>query len=106
MADIGEAREAIGMAGLPERASRIELDIAADGLQLARGEGKHEPETALPMKRGQAPEPPMIRGQAPEPPMIRGRQSPRGNSGHSMGGVRGRQSPRGHCSSRFAFGNP
>ena len=56
MADVGEARETIGVAGLPERARWIELDIAADGLQLAGGKGKHEPEAALPMKRGHAPE--------------------------------------------------
>ena len=56
MADVGEAREAIGMAGLPESARWIKLDIAADGLQLTGGKGKHEPEAALPMKRGHAPE--------------------------------------------------
>ena len=45
------------------------IDIAADGLQLTGGKGKYEPEAALPMKRGHAPEPP-LQGSGRQPRII------------------------------------
>ena len=50
MADVGESDEAIGMARLPQRPRGIEPDVAANGLELPRIEGKLDEAAAVPAR--------------------------------------------------------
>ena len=67
VADVGASQEAIGIARLPKRAGGVELDVAPEGFELARGEGEHEPEAVVPKRRGCRPEPCNETGLRPEP---------------------------------------
>ena len=99
MADIGVAKEAIGVAGFPKGARGIELDVAANGGKLARFKGEDEPEAGrpTPWRQGDggsgAPEPCLWKGcfaygsGAPEPRLWKGRIW--------VCGARGRLRPRG-----------
>ena len=50
VADVGESDEAIGMARLPQRPRGIEADVAANGLELPRIEGKLDEAVAVPAR--------------------------------------------------------
>ena len=57
VADVGASQKSIGIARFPKRTGGIELDVAPECLELARGEGEHEPEFLFPKRRGCRPEP-------------------------------------------------
>ena len=60
VADVCASQKSIGIARFPKRAGGIELDVAPECLELARGEGEHEPEFLFPRRRGCRPEPCII----------------------------------------------
>lgn len=78
VADIGDAQKAIRMVVFPEGTRRVELDVAPNGLELARVEGKLDVGAAVEAERRtdgglRPPAPPAEAWVVPaEPPAARG----------------------------------